>query len=64
MTWDNLADRIAQMNPEERKQDVRFIEPYDHPDIWEIHDVERATEDVESEHDDEVVVYKGEPFLG
>ena len=52
------------MNPEERKQDVRFIEPYDHPDIWEIHDVERATEDVESEHDDEVVVSKGEPFLG
>ena len=63
MTWDDLANWIAQMNPEERKQDVRFIEPYDHPDIWTIQDVERATEDVESEHDDEVVVRKDEPFL-
>jgi len=44
MTWEQLAEKIAQMTPAERQGKVKFVEGYDNFKIWEC-GVHKMTED-------------------
>ena len=46
MTWQQLADRIAAMTPQERARPIRFVEPYDKDRVGYAVQVVRATEDI------------------
>ena len=46
MTWQQLADRIAAMTPDERAQAVRFVEPYDEDRVGYAVQLVQATEDI------------------
>jgi hypothetical protein len=64
MTWDDLAECIAQMSPEQRKKEVKYVEPYDATRILPVaayEAVEEINED-EEEGDDKIVA--NEWYLG
>ena len=65
MTWQQLADRIAVMTPQEQTRPVRFVEPYDKDRVGYAVQVVRATEDilVGEENGDELCVPAGEWML-
>ena len=65
MTWQELADRIAAMTPEERAQAVRFVEPYDKDRVGYAVQLVQATEDilVGERNGDELCVPTGDWIL-
>jgi hypothetical protein len=70
MNWNQLKEQIEKMTPEQRTQDVRFIEPYDKQRAGYCLDLVYAEQDLTvdgwGEPSDEpqiVFVEKGQPFL-
>ena len=65
VTWQQLADRIAAMTPEEQTQPVRFVEPYDKDRVGYAVRLVRATEDIHvgEGNGDELCVPAGEWML-
>ncbi len=65
MTWQQLANRIADMTPREQAQPVRFVEPYDKDRAGFAVQLVRAIEDilVGAGTGDEVCVSAGEWML-
>ena len=46
VTWQQLADRIAAMTPDEQAQVDRFVEPYDKDRVGYSVQLVQATEDI------------------
>ncbi len=65
VTWQQLADRIAAMTPEEQTQPVRCVEPYDKDRVGYAVQLVRATEDiyVGERNGDQLCVPAGEWML-
>ena len=61
-TYDDLAKDIGKLTEEQRRQPVRFLEPYDEPACLEAGSLEVADERIEVE-DDEVLVREGDVYL-
>jgi hypothetical protein len=60
MTWDKLAQRIAEMTPAERQREAKFVEGYDDFKIWTV-GLEQAEEAIEDEDGDRIE--EGEWYL-
>ena len=60
-TYDDLAKDIAALTPEQRRQPVRVMEPYDEPACLTVAGLEIADEDKEIEG--ETVLREGEVHL-
>ena len=70
MTWQELADRIKQMTPEQLQQPARFHEPYDKmATTWEVsvyiaeEDFDRDGDLDDDDMDDSGVILEGQPYL-
>ena len=61
-TYDDLAADIAKLTPEQRRQSVRFLEPYDEPACPSVASLAVATAQVTGD-DDEVLLREGEVYL-
>lgn len=61
MTWEDLGTYIAGMTKAERKQTVRFLEPYD--DEAAILSVEFQHADDEIIDDNGDIIEEGQPYL-
>lgn len=68
MTWDELANKISEMTPEQRKEPVVYVEPYDDGSAVGV-DVTTADFDIHSEwgsdadEDSPVVIKQGSYHL-
>jgi len=51
MTYDDLAARIAKLTPEQRAQEVNFLEPYDSAALLGVSEVAVSDGSVETEDD-------------
>jgi hypothetical protein len=60
-TYDDLARDIADLTPEQRRQPVRMLEPYDEPACLTVAGLEVAGEDREVEG--ETILHEGEIHL-
>jgi len=60
-TYDDLAADIAKLSPEQRRQPVQFLEPYDEPACLQVVSLAVSTAEVEVE--DEVLLEEGDVYL-
>ena len=60
-TYDDLASDIGKLTPEERRQPVLFMEPYDDPAVVAADHLVIAHKDITS--NDEVLVKNGGVYL-
>ena len=66
MNWSQLKEQIEKMSPQQRLQEVRFIEPYHKERAGFCLNLVHAEEDLTVEGEDQpeiVFVQKGDPFL-
>jgi hypothetical protein len=60
-TYDDLANDIANLTPEQRRQPVRFLEPYDEPACPEV--VSLAITTAQVKNSDDVLLGEGDVYL-
>jgi hypothetical protein len=65
MTWQELADAIGKMDPQDRAQPVRYVEPYDDENEGYFPELRFAREPVfvGTRGEETVFVDMGRPFL-
>jgi hypothetical protein len=61
-TYDDLANDIAKLTPDQRKQPVRLLEPYDDAACLAVVSLAVATDQVAND-DDEVLLDEGQVYL-